>query len=327
MSGAAPNTETVDLGGIRVLVTGATSGLGAAMAAALAQAGARVIVTARDRSQAQASAAELGSSGIGCQLDVRDERSVSACVEQAYESWGGIDMLVNNAGIGMAADLAGSSVSVNILLPGGRGTRTGMVPEEIPAEVRAGLQDPSIMGPRSSGSPPTGPPASTIGGSWQPSSTRRKPRGSGGAGAQSAAALRTNRREGSHAAGDTRGAAKKEQGAGEDLADRVTEPRLAQRNAEVHRRPRSRVDHGAHRFDGERCGEDPLAQHSGDASGQRSVTTTAAPPRRGSPPPENDPSGSRAAAWAPPKKRLRSRNGLTLRPACSSAVASIPGSV
>jgi hypothetical protein len=62
-------------------------------------------------------------------------------------------------------------------------------------------------------------------------------------------------------------------------------------------------------------------------SAQRSVTTTAAPPRRGSPPPENDPSGSRAAACAPPKKRLRSRNGLTLRPACSSAVASIPGSV
>ncbi len=47
----------------------------------------------------------------------------------------------------MAADLAGSSVSVNILLPGGQGTRTGMVPDDAPAEVRARLLDPAVMGP------------------------------------------------------------------------------------------------------------------------------------------------------------------------------------
>jgi NAD(P)-dependent dehydrogenase (short-subunit alcohol dehydrogenase family) len=47
----------------------------------------------------------------------------------------------------MAADLAGSSVTVNILLPGGRGTRTGMVPDDAPAEVRARLLDPAVMGP------------------------------------------------------------------------------------------------------------------------------------------------------------------------------------
>jgi NAD(P)-dependent dehydrogenase (short-subunit alcohol dehydrogenase family) len=46
----------------------------------------------------------------------------------------------------MAADLAGSSVTVNILLPGGRGTLTGMVPDETPAEVRARLLDPAVMG-------------------------------------------------------------------------------------------------------------------------------------------------------------------------------------
>jgi gluconate 5-dehydrogenase len=46
----------------------------------------------------------------------------------------------------MAADLAGSSVTVNLLLPGG-GTRTGMVPDEAPADVLAGLLDPAIMGP------------------------------------------------------------------------------------------------------------------------------------------------------------------------------------
>ena len=47
----------------------------------------------------------------------------------------------------MAADLADSSVTVNILLPGGRGTRTGMIPDDVPAEVRARLLDPAVMGP------------------------------------------------------------------------------------------------------------------------------------------------------------------------------------
>ncbi|MFZ0216630.1 MAG: SDR family oxidoreductase, partial [Candidatus Dormiibacterota bacterium] len=46
----------------------------------------------------------------------------------------------------MAADLTGSSVTVNLLLPGG-GTRTGMVPDEVPAEVRAEMLDPAVMGP------------------------------------------------------------------------------------------------------------------------------------------------------------------------------------
>ena len=36
---------------------------------------------------------------------------------------------------------------MNILLPGGRGTRTGMVPEDVPADVRARLLDRSVMGP------------------------------------------------------------------------------------------------------------------------------------------------------------------------------------
>ena len=46
----------------------------------------------------------------------------------------------------MAADLAGSPVTVNILLPGG-GTLTGMVPDDVPAAIRAGLLDPAVMGP------------------------------------------------------------------------------------------------------------------------------------------------------------------------------------
>jgi gluconate 5-dehydrogenase len=89
------------LSGTRVLVTGGTSGLGRAMAHALGQAGARVAVTGRDRARAQATAAELGAGALGLELDVRDAASVSAAVDGVYGLLGGLDLLVNNAGIGM----------------------------------------------------------------------------------------------------------------------------------------------------------------------------------------------------------------------------------
>ena len=85
---------------MKVLVTGGTSGLGLAMAAALAAAGSTVALTGRSGRRASSVAAELpGAVGIG--LDVRDESSVARAVDQAWSRLGGIDMLVNNAGIGM----------------------------------------------------------------------------------------------------------------------------------------------------------------------------------------------------------------------------------
>ena len=213
-----------------VLITGATSGLGLAMAGALAEAGAAVAVTGRSGERAREVASGLPNA-IGIGLDVRDESSVARAVDEAWTRLGGVDMLVNNAGIGMrtvnprfleepqpfwqvttagfrdvvetkllgcflvarevvhrmlvngagrivnismnegtmirrgfvpygpsgagvealsrvmAADLAGSPVTVNVLLPGGRGTRTGMVPDDAPAEVQARLLDPAVMGP------------------------------------------------------------------------------------------------------------------------------------------------------------------------------------
>jgi gluconate 5-dehydrogenase len=81
-------------------VTGGTSGLGLAMASALAAAGATVALTGRSAAQADRVAAGLpGAAGI--ELDVREESSVARAVEQAWSLFGGIDMLVNNAGIGM----------------------------------------------------------------------------------------------------------------------------------------------------------------------------------------------------------------------------------
>jgi NAD(P)-dependent dehydrogenase (short-subunit alcohol dehydrogenase family) len=82
------------------LVTGGNSGLGLAMATALARAGLRVAVTGRSADRAAAAAGPLPGA-FGLELDVRDEGSVARAVEEAWSRLGGIDLLVNNAGIGM----------------------------------------------------------------------------------------------------------------------------------------------------------------------------------------------------------------------------------
>ncbi|MFI1167649.1 SDR family NAD(P)-dependent oxidoreductase [Streptomyces sp. NPDC020801] len=88
---------------MKVLVTGGTSGLGRAMAEALAGAGATVALTGRSGRRASAVAAQLpGAVGaVGIELDVREESSVTRAVDEAWARLDGIDMLVNNAGIGM----------------------------------------------------------------------------------------------------------------------------------------------------------------------------------------------------------------------------------
>jgi NAD(P)-dependent dehydrogenase (short-subunit alcohol dehydrogenase family) len=90
-----------DLEGVRALVTGGTSGLGFAMSQALAEAGARVVLTGRTEPRVEDAAAQIGHDAIGLVMDVRDEQSVRAGVGRALTTLGGIDVLVNNAGIGM----------------------------------------------------------------------------------------------------------------------------------------------------------------------------------------------------------------------------------
>ena len=94
-------TDDFRADGVRVLITGGTSGLGAAMASALLDAGATVAVTGRDPARARAAAEGLGAGAIGIGMDVRDEADVARGVDEAVEALGGLDVLVNNAGLGM----------------------------------------------------------------------------------------------------------------------------------------------------------------------------------------------------------------------------------
>jgi NAD(P)-dependent dehydrogenase (short-subunit alcohol dehydrogenase family) len=73
------------------------------MARALAEAGARIVLTGRTEQRVQDAATRIAADGrvTGLVMDVRDERSVSAGVDHAVAVLTGIDVLVNNAGIGM----------------------------------------------------------------------------------------------------------------------------------------------------------------------------------------------------------------------------------
>ena len=96
--------DGVRIDGVRVLITGGTSGLGAAMAAALLAAGASVAITGRDAVRAEAAARELDTGSgrvVGIGMDVRDEDDVARGVDRVLGALGGLDVLVNNAGIGM----------------------------------------------------------------------------------------------------------------------------------------------------------------------------------------------------------------------------------
>lgn len=86
-----------ELSGLRAMVTGSTSGIGLAIARALAAGGARVIVHGRrSPERAAAVAAELG--GRALLADLRDPDACHRLVNDAWSAWGGLDVWVNNAG-------------------------------------------------------------------------------------------------------------------------------------------------------------------------------------------------------------------------------------
>lgn len=89
------------------LVTGAASGIGKAIATRLAAEGACVVIADLDLAKAQDAAAELGGTdvAVGVQADVTDAAAVQAAVDATLLAFGGIDLLVNNAGLSISKPL------------------------------------------------------------------------------------------------------------------------------------------------------------------------------------------------------------------------------
>jgi NAD(P)-dependent dehydrogenase (short-subunit alcohol dehydrogenase family) len=95
-----------------VLITGANRGIGREVARQLAQRGYQVILSARDAAKADTAAAELAKQTSGTvsslELDVADPTSVMQAVERVKSSWGRLDVLINNAGVGSDFGVSGT---------------------------------------------------------------------------------------------------------------------------------------------------------------------------------------------------------------------------
>ncbi|MGY1687326.1 SDR family NAD(P)-dependent oxidoreductase [Geodermatophilus sp. SYSU D00867] len=101
------------LSGRVALVTGASSGIGEATAVALAEAGAAVAIGARRADRLDALAGKLRDDGarvLTLDLDVTDEASCRAAVARTREELGGLDVLVNNAGVMLLGTIVGADV-------------------------------------------------------------------------------------------------------------------------------------------------------------------------------------------------------------------------
>lgn len=92
----------MELTHVVALVSGGASGLGAAAARRLVAAGARVLILDQDGARAAALAGELGDSARAAAADVTDEQSVQAAIGLCLSEFGGLNAVVNTAGIGMA---------------------------------------------------------------------------------------------------------------------------------------------------------------------------------------------------------------------------------
>jgi NADP-dependent 3-hydroxy acid dehydrogenase YdfG len=115
----------MDLSGRTIAITGASSGIGEATALACAAAGAAVALGARRLDRIEELARRItedGGRAVALETDVSDERQARAFVEHAYEQLGGLDGLINNAGVMLLGPVAGAPtdewrtmVDVNLL--------------------------------------------------------------------------------------------------------------------------------------------------------------------------------------------------------------------
>lgn len=102
----------IRLDGCSAVVTGGSRGIGYAIAEALACAGACVAITGRDKAQLDQAVAELARQGptvIGIRADVRAAEDAERAIAEAARTFDGLDILINNAGVGLFARVADMS--------------------------------------------------------------------------------------------------------------------------------------------------------------------------------------------------------------------------
>src|SRR5512132_3162402 len=102
---------TSKLAGTVALVTGASSGIGAATARRLADHGALVALVARRRDRLEALAAEIDKAGgpaLVVEADLTDRTQAEAAVQQTVQRFGRLDILVNNAGLMLLGPVVGA---------------------------------------------------------------------------------------------------------------------------------------------------------------------------------------------------------------------------
>ncbi|HEY2827355.1 MAG TPA: SDR family NAD(P)-dependent oxidoreductase, partial [Pirellulales bacterium] len=103
---------TGQLAGKVVIITGASAGIGQASVKALAREGAKLVLTARRQQRLEqlvAEAKKLGTDAIFVIGDAREESTARQTAEQAIKSFGQIDILINNAGVGNYKNLVDTS--------------------------------------------------------------------------------------------------------------------------------------------------------------------------------------------------------------------------
>jgi 3-oxoacyl-[acyl-carrier protein] reductase len=99
------------LASIVAVVTGGSRGIGLAIASALASNGARVVITGRDQASLDDASAKVGKSVHAVRADVSKPEEAARAVDAAVEQFGGLDVLVNNAGIGLFSNVAEMSIA------------------------------------------------------------------------------------------------------------------------------------------------------------------------------------------------------------------------